>query len=167
MSFLLLVPLLVVGGESPPGESPTVSECLTRVKEVHGATGPWAVAGYRIGERARKELGLPRHSFKILVVHRAPAEVQYSCVADGLQAATGASPGKLNLRLEEVPPDRLSTAVSDRETGRALTFTLRPEFVRTVRGLPHDRLEGEGRRVASLPDEAIFTMTETKPPVPK
>lgn len=164
MSFLLLVFLLAVGVEPASRETPPASECLARVKEVHGVAGPWAVAGYRIGERARKELKLPRHSFKLLVVHRAPAEVQYSCVADGLQAATGASPGKLNLKLEEVPPDRLSTAVSDRETGRTLTFTLRPEFVRSVRDLPHDRLEGEGRRVAALPDDLIFTMTETKPP---
>ena len=167
MSLLLLVPLLIGGVESPSGETPPASECLTRVKEVHGAAGPWAVAGYRIGERARKELGLPRHSFKLLVVHRAPAEVQDSCVADGLQAATGASPGKLNLKLEVVPPDRLSTAVSDRETGRTLSFTLRPEFVRSMRDLPRDRLEGEGRRVAALPEDAIFTMTEAKPSGPK
>jgi hypothetical protein len=139
-------------------------ECLARVSDVHGAAGPWAVAGYRIGERALKELGLPRHSFRLLVVHRSPAEVQYSCVADGLQAATGASPGKLNLKLEEATPDRLSTAVTDRETGRTLTFTLRPEFVRSVLNLPHDRLEDEGRRVAALPDGAIFTVSETKPP---
>ena len=82
---------------------PAVAACLARVKEVHGAAGPWAVAGYRIGERALKELGLPRHSHKLEVVHRCPMQVQYSCMADGLSAATGASPGKLNLRLEESP----------------------------------------------------------------
>ena len=36
---------------------PAVAACLARVKEVHGAAGPWVVAGYRIGERALKELG--------------------------------------------------------------------------------------------------------------
>ena len=54
--------------------------------------------------------------------------------------------------------------MTDRETGRTLTFTLRPEFVRSVLNLPHDRLEDEGRRVAALPDGAIFTVSETKPP---
>src|SRR4051794_23181590 len=98
------------------------SECLARVKEVHGAAGPWAVAGYRIGERALKDLALPRHSFQLSVIHRAPAQVQYSCVADGLQAATGASPGKLNLKLEEVAVERLCTTIEDRKTGRKLTF---------------------------------------------
>jgi formylmethanofuran dehydrogenase subunit E len=132
------------------------------VKEVHGAAGPWAVAGYRIGERALKELGLHRQSHDLEVVHRCPAEVQYSCIADGVQAATGASPGKLNLRVVEGTRDQLRTVVRDKKSGRSLTFILRPEFARTISDLPFDRLEAEGRRVASLPDEAIFSLNEPK-----
>ena len=52
---------------------PAVAACLARVKEVHGATGPWAVAGYRIGERALKELGRPRHSHDLTIIHHCPA----------------------------------------------------------------------------------------------
>jgi formylmethanofuran dehydrogenase subunit E len=141
---------------------PAVAACLTRVKEVHGAAGPWAVAGYRIGERALKELGLHRQSHDLEVVHRCPAEVQYSCIADGVQAATGASPGKLNLRVVEGTRDQLRTVVRDKKSGRSLTFILRPEFARTISDLPFDRLEAEGRRVASLPDEAIFSLNEPK-----
>jgi formylmethanofuran dehydrogenase subunit E len=141
---------------------PAVAACLARVKEAHGAAGPWAVAGYRIGERALKDLGLPRHSHDLEVVHRCPLEVQYSCMADGLSAATGASPGKLNLRIEESPVNGLKTLVRYRERGRSLTFTLKPEFVRSIANLPLDRLESEGRRVASLPDEAIFDVSDSK-----
>jgi formylmethanofuran dehydrogenase subunit E len=88
--------------------------------------------------------------------------VQYSCVADGLMAATGASPGKLNLKVEEVSVERLSTMVEDRQSGRRLTFTLRPEFVRSIRDLPVEQLEAEGRRVIAFPDDAIFTVIEEK-----
>ena len=115
-----------------------------------------------MGERALKDLGLPRHSFSLLVVHRAPAQVQYSCVADGLQAATGTSPGKLNLRVEEVPVEQLATIVEDRKSGRRLTFTLRPEFVRSIKDLPHGRAAEEGKRVAGLPDDQIFVVAESK-----
>jgi len=141
---------------------PAVAACLTRVKEFHGAAGPWAVAGYRIGERALRELRLPRYSHDLEVVHRCPSAVQYSCIADGLQAATGASPGKLNLRVEEATADGLKTLVRDRRTNRCLTFTLRPEFARSIVDLPHERLEAEGQRVASLPDEAIFNISDAK-----
>lgn len=115
-----------------------------------------------IGERALKELGLPRYSFALDVVHYAPAQVQYSCVADGVQAATGASPGKLNLHVEEATADQLCTVISDRKTGRVLTFTLHPAFIRSIKDLPHGRFEAEARRIASLPDDAIFEITKTK-----
>jgi hypothetical protein len=141
---------------------PAVAACLARVKEVHGAAGPWAVAGYRIGDRALKELGLHRQSHDLEVVHRCPAEVQYSCIADGVQAATGASPGKLNLRVVEASREDLRTAIRDKKSGRTLTFTLKPEFARSISDLPFGRIEAEGRRVASLPDETIFSLSESK-----
>ena len=99
---MILASALMITADQP-SESARVSECLARVREIHGAAGPWAVAGYRIGERALQELHLPRHNFSLRVVHRCPAQVQYSCMADGLQAATGASPGKLNLKVGRRP----------------------------------------------------------------
>jgi len=161
-SLLMMAVLASLGVENPPAPSPEVAECLARVKAIHGGSGPWAVVGYRIGERALKELKLPRQSFALLVIHRAPAEVQYSCVADGLQASTGASVGKLNLKLEEAPVDRLKTTIQDRKSGRVLTFTIKPGFARSIKDLPFDQLDREGERVARLPDEAIFDMAETK-----
>jgi formylmethanofuran dehydrogenase subunit E len=150
-----------------PTEKGAVDECLTRVREIHGGSGPWAVAGYKIGQRALKELGLPRHSFSLLVIHKAPAKVQYSCVADGLQAATGASPGKLNLKLEEADLAKMCTVVDDRKAGRRLTFTLKPAFIRSIQDIPADKLEAEGKRVAGLADDDIFTITESKIPAEK
>ena len=138
-----------------------MAECLARVKEIHGAAGPWAVAGYRMGERALKELGLPRQSFALSIVHHCPAQVQYSCIADGLQAATGASPGKLNLTVKEATADALKTVVADREKGRYLIFVLKPDLVASIHDLPPDRLAEEGRRIAGLPDDKIFTVAET------
>ena len=160
---VFLFSALMMTTDQPANEAPRASECLARVRAIHGAAGPWAVAGYRVGERALSELKLPRHSFSLMVVHRCPAQVQYSCVADGLQAATGASPGKLNLRVEAAPAEHLSTTVEDSKTGRRLTFTLLPAFVHSIKDLPYDRLEEAGRRVASLPDDEIFHVTETQP----
>jgi formylmethanofuran dehydrogenase subunit E len=99
------------------GDDAAVAERLARVREIHGAAGPWAVAGYRMGERALKELSLPKYASSLKVVHRCPARVQYSCVADGLQAATGASPGKLNLRVEEAAAEVMRTVIRDEKSG--------------------------------------------------
>ena len=92
---------LAIGPEAAFG--PAVAACLARVKEVHGAAGPWAVAGYRIGERALKDLGLSRHSHDLEVVHHCPPRFSIPASPMACQAATGASPGKLNLRIEEAP----------------------------------------------------------------
>ncbi len=161
MNYAALI-LVVLGCGSGPPDDALIQQRLDRVQAIHGGTGPWAVAGYRIGERAMKEFGQEKHSFALAVVHRCPAEVQYSCMADGLQAATGASAGKLNLKVEEVGAEKLSTTVVDKKTGRKLTFKLKPEFVRSILNLPFDRLEAEGKRVAGMDDDAIFVMEESK-----
>ena len=46
---LLLACLVTVGFDSPPRGDAAVSECLARVKDINGAAGPRADAGYRIG----------------------------------------------------------------------------------------------------------------------
>ena len=157
---LMVLASSVLAGSGWAGDDSAVAERLARVREIHGAAGPWAVAGYRMGERALKELGLPRHALTLQVVHRCPAQVQYSCIADGVQAATGASPGKLNLRVEEATAEAMKTVIRDEKSGRVLTFMLKPEFVRSVVNLPHDRLEAAGRRVVGLSDDDISVLNK-------
>ena len=77
---------------------------------------------------------LPRHSFALSIVHHCPALVQYSCMADGLQAATGASPAKHNLTVKVATADALKTVVANREKGRYLIFVLEPDLVASIRG---------------------------------
>src|SRR5688572_22301024 len=106
LRFLLLA--LVLGGcqsSSVTTEDPAVAA----IKTIHGGVGPWVVMGHRMGTHALKVLGLPQGSFGLEVIHHAPHLVQYSCVADGAAAATGASIGKLNLRMEAAEPDQVHT----------------------------------------------------------
>lgn len=159
--FLICLGLLSSGCSPPPaarGED-FAEMCLVRTAEYHGGAGPWAVVGYRVGVRALEELDVPRHARSLFVTHRAPLEVQYSCIADGVQAATGASPGKLSLVIQEAPAEQLQTIVEDRHNGRRIIFQLRPEFVESIRDLHMARLRAEGQRVAALADEEIFTFT--------
>lgn len=133
---------------------------LNRVAAIHGAAGPFAVAGYRMGERALTELGAARGSFDLEVVHETPPSVQWSCVADGLQAATGTSPGKLNLKVIEVSADHTTSVVRDRKTGRALRFELAPAFLARWTDLRPEQLPAAGAAVMSLADEEIFAVSD-------
>jgi formylmethanofuran dehydrogenase subunit E len=148
------------GWEQHPGGD----AALEQITFIHGGAGPFAVAGYRIGERALKELKVPRGAFSLDVVHKTPNEVQWSCIADGVQAATGVSLGKLNLKLEETSPDGVETVIQDRKSGSTLVFRLKPEFVKRYLNLPPEKLSKAGKEVLSLPNDQIFSMSIPRTP---
>lgn len=131
---------------------------VARVAAIHGGAGPFAVAGYRMGERALREVGAARGSFDAEVTHESPAEVQWSCIADGLQAATGTSMGRLNLHMVEVPREALRTIVRNRTTRAAVQVELRPEFLARYLETPRERLGAAGREVAAMPEDQIFVV---------
>ncbi|NBD08776.1 FmdE family protein [Corallococcus silvisoli] len=144
-------------GARPAEATSDEPEALTRVALVHGGAGPWAVAGYRMGDFALHQLGLPRGSFKLEVIHHSPAQVQYTCVADGAAAATGASLGKLNLSLVAAPaPEDTATTFRNRDTGQSLTLRPSASFVQRFRDVPREKLGEAGRAVLTLPDADVF-----------
>jgi formylmethanofuran dehydrogenase subunit E len=153
---LVLVPLLY--SSLLKAQTASSAEALRSVSAIHGMAGPFAVAGYRMGERSLKELGLHRGSVMLDVTHRTPYQVQWSCVADGVQAATGASVGKLNLRLVEVPLSEMQTIIKDRATSKELVFRFKPSFTQRFLNLPKDKLSAAGAEVEQLSDDEIFSV---------
>ena len=127
---------------------------LAEVARAHGGAGPWAVAGYRMGEHALHLLGVERGSFDLEVVHHTPEKVQYACIADGAAAATGASVGKLNLTLAPATAEETRTVYRRRSTGQTVTLRLTAAFVARFADVPRPHLADAGREVLALPDAA-------------
>lgn len=154
---------------SPPPSEPSqdavlatgdpIARILAETRRVHGGQGPWAVAGYRMGAHAMASLGIPRGHMGLRVHHHSPSEVQYSCITDGLQAATGASLGKHTLDWTEVPLESLRSEVGT-SAGDRLVYTLTPSFIERYSNVPFDQLDARGAEVAALDDEAIFEVRE-------
>jgi hypothetical protein len=141
---------------SAPPAPPADGDALAAVAFVHGGAGPWAVAGYRMGRAALARLGLTRQSFDLDVIHHTPEAVQYSCIADGAAAATGASVGKLNLHVAPASEREVSTTYTNRSTQVSVTLRPAPAFVARFKDVPRERLGEAGREVLALPDAAIF-----------
>lgn len=176
----LLLLLAACGGSPQPAPQPTSrpaaeahgqehgaaddrQELLRRVAAIHGGAGPFAVAGFRMGQAALRQLGLEPGRFDLLVVHSCPAKVQWSCIADGLQAATGTSLGKLNLRWVETEQD-VSSLIGTRDGKQGLVGRLSPAFVQRYLDTPRERLMAAGEEVAGLPEGEVFTL-EPAPPL--
>jgi formylmethanofuran dehydrogenase subunit E len=137
----------------------TKEAIIKQIAEIHGGTGPFAVAGYRIGQRALMELKLPKGSFEIDVEHNSLPQVRWSCIADGIQAATGASVGKMNLRLNLINDSKeVRSIVSNKKTGAKIIFRLTDAFLQKYLDTPHEQINDAGRTVLDLKDADIFAM---------
>ena len=151
------VALLVCGcATTRPAAEPASSDKLQAVAAIHGGAGPWAVSGYRMGEYALRALGLERGSFDLEVTHFTPQEVQYSCIADGAAAATGASLGKLNLGLRDATPPETRTTYRRKSSGQSITLRVTPGFRQRFADVPRERLAAAGQEVLGLSDAEIF-----------
>jgi formylmethanofuran dehydrogenase subunit E len=128
---------------------------VSRTMAIHGIPAPFAVAGYLMGEHALTALGLERFSPEVEVTHHSPATPLWTSVADGLQAATGASLGKLNLK-HAIEAKETYAVIRNRKTGRQVRLALDSAFVAKYAGLTPDKLFQAGLDVAELKPAGVF-----------
>jgi formylmethanofuran dehydrogenase subunit E len=164
LAFALSLP----GCASAPAVAHTTSadptdKALDEVANIHGAPGPWAVAGYRMGEHALAKLGLSRGSFDLEVTHHTPRAVKFSCIADGAQASTGASAGKLNLALVDADEAHLATTYRRKSTGQSITLRPTASFAERFRDFPRDQARVMGKQVMGLLAAEVFEEIPTPP----
>lgn len=163
--MLVAALVLVLSQHAPPPspKAPTADAALAAVASIHGEAGPWAVAGYRMGSFALTKLGLPAQSHDLRVVHRSPKTPQFACVADGAQAATGASVGKLNLSFEEAGFEQLQTTFTNAKTGASIVLKPSKAFVTRFTNTAREKALENGKLVLSLKDAEVFEVVAETP----
>jgi formylmethanofuran dehydrogenase subunit E len=154
---MLGLALCFILSQQPTTPSPSSLDAqLAAVASIHGEAGPWAMAGYRMGLYALSKLGLSAHSHALKVVHRSPKSPQFACVADGAQAATGASVGKLNLAFEEATLEQLTTTFTNTKTGVSLTLKPTKAFVTRFLNAPREQAAENARAVQLWKEAEVF-----------
>jgi formylmethanofuran dehydrogenase subunit E len=167
MKRALLLLALAACASAPPAPPPPpqstaaaaadpIDAKLDEVARIHGAPGPWAVAGYRMSEYAMQKLGLPRGSFDLQITHHTPAQVKYSCIADGAAAYSGASVGKLNFSLVDAKPEEVITEYRNKKTGQRVLLKPAASFQTRYADTPRDHARALGREVLQLPNDQVF-----------
>jgi hypothetical protein len=83
------------------------------------------------------------------------------------KAATGVSAGKLNLRLVEASKSQSETVVTNRKTGKQITFRLQADFLKRYLDTPTAEQPAGGREVALMPESDIFAAEVRSTPASK
>lgn len=133
-----------------------VSGSMQMLRAIHGRIDPWAVAGFLMGERALIELGLPYGSEDFLAVQHGPRELPYTAMLDGLQAATGATVGKLNLKLKEVPAEDLHCEFFRLSSGEGVSYRLNPDIVAKLMAVDGHDAESLAVRMMTMSGDELF-----------
>ena len=102
---------------------PDLPDDLRDLKAFHGHLGPFVVIGYLAGKRALEELSARKY-FGITARVECEPKPPQSCLADGVQFATGCTLGKRNIALE--PADDIALHFENTDTGETLCLRLRP-----------------------------------------
>ena len=147
---------------------PSDPDWLAHAARFHGHLGPWVTVGAMIGRDAVKHLDTPGH-WKIEVICWMPPEKQrtpFSCILDGLQATSGATWGKRNIRLDHSPEVVLDNqpAVyvirhsSDARPREGLVYHLTDKLTAIMADISPDRLEQISRDIASCDVDELFAV---------
>ena len=134
-----------------------LEDLLDFAVRLHGHLGPYLVLGVRMGLLARERLGCKGH-FDLKATVRTGRKTPLSCIADGVMAATGATPGKGNLEVGEMEGEL--PGASFEHGGRRLEVTLKPGVAQLAAQADHDHLEEVARQVAALPVDELFEVAE-------
>jgi len=148
--FLLALCALPVAAADP------IDARLDAIAAVHGEAGPWAAAGYRMASYAMERLGVTAGKGDLTVEHHSPRAVQFSCVADGAQAATKASVGKLSLSWSEATLEQMETVFTRPSTGGRVVLRPSKRFREAFLNAPREKARENARKVLSLPDTDVF-----------
>lgn len=161
MTRFLLLAALLLATTSSAGESPEAA--LDAIAQVHGAPGPWAAAGYRMATHAMAKLGVTAGKGDLVVEHQSPRAVQFSCVADGAQAASKVSVGKLSLSWREATLEQMQTVFTRPSTGARVVLRPSKRFLERFLNTPREQGRELAKAVLALPDGDVFEVVAPAP----
>jgi hypothetical protein len=146
---------------------------LAKAAGLHGHLGPWVAIGAMIGDDAIQRLQTPGQ-WEIEVICWMPPDRQrppFTCILDGLQASSGATLGKQNIRMD-FDPAIVQTAqpvvyiVHKTPAGtadRGLRYDIGPTLAGILARSSPERVEQIAREIAGHRPDELFTIQPIPP----
>jgi len=141
------------------GQKQGLEEILEKAVNFHGHLGPFLVLGIRMGFIGLRELRIERGNPKLRVTVMTKPSVPFSCVIDGIQAATICTVGNRKLKLRNSQKNIL--AKFQILEGNNVTVTLnlakQEELKKRLSKLAGSQeMERIARTVISMPEKELF-----------
>jgi len=132
----------------------SLRELISRAELFHGHLGPFLVIGLRMGMVARRLLQFEGH-FDVRVTAFTGRETPISCIVDGLQFGTGATLGKGNIEVAEMPDGCPAARIET--DGHAVTVSLCRSALQNVQSrMEREAGEKVAEDVAHLSESELF-----------
>lgn len=131
---------------------------LRLAETLHGHLSPGVALGFRMGQIGLKRLGLSRGDKRLFAIVETAL-----CLADGVQASTGCTPGHSSLRVEDFGKLAVCVARSDTKEGVRLSLkhgslpSTVGDWVMRRRKFSHGEEEKVAKEMLSL-DEKFFNV---------
>ncbi|HSW46941.1 MAG TPA: formylmethanofuran dehydrogenase subunit E family protein [Phycisphaerae bacterium] len=149
---------------------------LVKAGEFHGHLGPWLVVGSMVGDDALRRLNTRGH-WLIDVTCSMPTDKHrppFTCVLDGLQASSGATMGKCNLRLaweparfgDAWPAIAVVRPARDGQAAAGMLYKPLPALKAFLDRMSPARLEEMSRELAGRRVEELFEVQPLCDPQP-
>ncbi|MBI4582380.1 MAG: formylmethanofuran dehydrogenase subunit E family protein [Planctomycetes bacterium] len=141
---------------------------LAKAGDLHGHLGPWVVVGAMIGRDAIERLNTDGQ-WEIEVICWMPQAKQrppFTCILDGLQASSGATMGKRNIRMDDGPAitetgEPVVHVVHKRADGTVdagVVYEMAPVLADILARSSPDRIEAIAREIAGHPPDELFVI---------
>jgi formylmethanofuran dehydrogenase subunit E len=128
--------------------------------KLHGHLGPFLIIGVRMGNTAKKCLGLTDNSSNRLHASiKTPLSTPFSCVIDGIQATTSCTIGNQRLEIQDSVKEIVG-CFQLKNPNRTLKISVNPEVAETLikelsRGDDAERL---ALRIAQMEEQQLFLL---------
>ncbi len=141
-----------------------LEDILRRAIDWHGHFGPFLVLGVKMGIIGMRELEVIKGNPKLRVTVMTKPSVPFSCVIDGVQAATQCTLGNRRLRLRN--STKSVSAKFQILEGNTVTVTLNPAKQEELKELLSKHVRSEeiekiAHNVVSMSEKELFNLKKT------
>jgi formylmethanofuran dehydrogenase subunit E len=143
-------------------ENKEIPLLIENAARLHGHLGPFLVIGVRMGETAKRYLDLDGESSRRLQASiKTPFFTPYSCVIDGIQAATSCTVGNQKLKIENSTKE-ITACFKLQSSDRTMKISVNPRVAETLieemsKGANAEQLAA---KIAHMQEGQLFVLEE-------